>query len=110
MFNLFGSNVPSLEGLNVLPNMDMGQLGTAGPITDLTANYTMPQKPNYGGLMAAMGMLNQQQPQAMPQQVAPPQMQIGGESFQPFYQFQPHQPQSTAQRLSGLLGGLYGTV
>lgn len=115
MFNfgsLFGGNIPNLGEVTAMPGMDMGQLGAAGPMTDMLASYTMPQQPNIPGLLSAMGGLGGQEQQPMPTMQSGPmaaQLQAGGEQLVAPYSFKPTQFQPTAQRLQGLLGGAYGS-
>lgn len=110
MFGLFGSGAPDLSQVTASPNMDMGLLGSQGPMTSMTANFTMPAQPDFMGAMSALGGMGGEQQQPMMPPAPGPQLQAGGEQFAMPYQYTPWQLQPTAQRLGGLLGGGYGTV
>lgn len=112
--SLFGSGIPDLSGVTAMPNMDMGSLGTSLGGMNVSSSFGMPQQPNYMGMLSALGGLgsqgdSQQAPMMAPAPMQP--LQAGGGQFEaPYQTASTFQSQPAAQRLSGLLGNVYGTL
>lgn len=111
--NLFSSGIPDLSGVTAMPNMDMGGLGTSLGGMNVSSSFSMPQQPNYMGMLSALGGLgssgdSQTAPMMTPAPMQP--LQAGGGQFVAPYQAPNVQAQPTAQRLGGLLGNVYGTL
>lgn len=103
----------SLGGITAAPGIDLGQMVGNGEGLNVMSSFQIPgQGMDYAGLLQGLGGMGggQQQPQ-QPMVPAPaPHLQAGGEQFALPYQGSQFQLQPTAQRLGGLLGGVYGTL